>query len=223
MNKNRRGVLAPRHPLQSSELKKEKSAGGFTLLEMLIVVVMIVLIFLLALPSITSFFKVSLNSATRDLASVIKEGYNAAVITGKVYRVAYDLKENTFWVEVGPVDALLQTKESKEKEEARKKFRRPDDKKEKSEFQMDKLITRKKHPLPRGVVFEDIMTQLGDEPITSGIAYSHFFPHGMSEQTIIHLQDQSNHHSSLVLTSLVGQSELYDRYVGKEEAFGTGR
>jgi prepilin-type N-terminal cleavage/methylation domain-containing protein len=69
-------------------------ASGFTLLELLVVVGLIALISALALPSLSSYFQVSLNSATRELASTFKEAYNSTVVTARVHRVAYDLKSN---------------------------------------------------------------------------------------------------------------------------------
>jgi hypothetical protein len=85
---------------------------------------------------------------------------------------------------------------------------------------MDKTITRKKMDLPRGVTFEDVLTEQSKDPIKEGTAYTHFFPQGMTEQTIVHLVDSSNHHVSLVIAPLVGKSDVYDRYVTSEEVFG---
>jgi general secretion pathway protein H len=192
---------------------------GFSLIEMLVVVAIIAMITGVSLPTVSSYFQLSLNSATRDLATVIKESYNAAVISGRVYRLAYDLKQNQYWVEAGPPDALLETKETKEKEERKKRLFKDETEKQ-SPFSMDKTITRKKMSLPRGVTYEDIITQQSPEPLTSGIAYTHFFPHGLTEQSIIHLTDQSKHKASLVITPLIGNTDLYDHYVNGAEVFG---
>jgi type II secretory pathway pseudopilin PulG len=189
---------------------------------MLVVLGIIVLIMAVAMPTVSSYFQISLNSATRDLASNIKEAYNSAVITGKVYRLAFDLKENAFWVEVGPAEVLLDTKSSLEKTARKKKFEPERDSAAtaSSGFTMDKLITRKKISLPRGVIFEDIVNQLSPEPQTVGTVYSHFFPSGLSEQTIIHLKDTSLHQASLVISPLLGTTDLYNHYMKGAEVFG---
>jgi general secretion pathway protein H len=197
-----------------------KRNHGFSLIEVLVVIAIIALITGIALPTVSSYFQVSLNSASRDLATVIKEAYNSAVLTGKVFRIAYDLKTNQYWVESGPRDALLDTKESKEREERKKKFSSMFSSKPKATFELDATVTRKKLNLPRGVVYEDIVSQQSREPINEGTAYTHFFPNGLSEQTIIHLKDQSKHQASLTVTPLLGNTELYDRYVNGSEIFG---
>ncbi len=193
---------------------------GFSLIELLVVLGIIILISSLVIPSVSNYFQVSINSATRDLASTIKEAYNSTVITGKVHRVVYNFKERSFWVESSSTDTLLDTKVSKEKRETRMKFSRRSDAPPKSDFSIEKTVTRKKIILPLGVEFEDIITQQSQNPITEGLAYTHLFPSGMSEQTIIHLKDSSKHHVSLVITSLLGMTDLYDRYVNATEAYG---
>lgn len=192
---------------------------GFTLIELLVVVAIIAIFSAIAMPTISSYFKVSLSSAAREMASTIKETYNSSVMTGKVHRIAYDIKKGNYWVESGPPTALLETKESKEREERRKVFARAGETPPPSGFSLEKSVTHKKMALPSGASFEDVITQQSLEPITEGVAYSHFFPHGFTEQTIIHLQDESKHKVSLVISPLIGKTDLYERYITRDEAF----
>jgi general secretion pathway protein H len=182
-------------------------------MEIMVVVAIVAGIMIFAAPKMGGALKVSINSAARELATTAKESYNSAVMSGRVHRLAYDLKKQEFWAESGPANVLLDTKESKEKEERRKKFARDDDKPPPSEFSLAPLVTRKKISLPRGVTFEDVQTEQKPEPITTGMAYTHFFPHGISERTIIHIKDESNHHYTLILSPLVGRTNLLQSYV----------
>ena len=192
--------------------------AGFTLIELLIVVALVGLIGLFVLPSIGNSFKISLGSTTRQMATTIKETYNSTAMTKKVHRMVYDLKENSFWVESGPMGFLLDTGESRAAEERRRRFAKPSDKPPPSGFSIDKTITKKAIPLPRGVTFEDIVTEQNKEPITEGVAYTHFFPHGLIEQTVIHLKDESKHQITLVIEPLIGRTRMIERYVKASEA-----
>ncbi|OFZ01489.1 MAG: hypothetical protein A2070_01755 [Bdellovibrionales bacterium GWC1_52_8] len=198
--------------------RQKEPAGGFSLIEVLIVVAIISMVTFLTLPSITSYLQISLHTAAREMASVIKDAYNSTIMTGRVHRIVYDLKENSYWVEAGPTSVLLDTQESREKEERRKRFRKSSEpEKPPSEFMLQTLVTRKKKPLPRGVIFEDIVTQQSPEPLVEGAAYTHLFPHGLAEKTIVHLKDNSDHHASLVISPLVGKTDVYERYLSSDE------
>lgn len=198
-----------------------RPSAGFTLIELLVVVGLIALISVIALPSIGSFTRASMDSAARDIASVMKESYNSTVVTGRVYRIVYDIKAGQFWAEGGPPSLVLETKESKEKEAKRKRAASKDEKPPSNPFTMDRTITRNKLSLPRGVEFEDVITQESNDPIVEGEAATHLFPHGLIEQTIIHLQDSSNHHYSLVIQPVLGKTDVYQRYVTRKEIFET--
>ncbi len=205
------------------ELRSNNSAG-FSLVELLIVVALIGLVGILVVPGIGNVFKVSMNSATREIAGKIKETYNSTMMSKRVHRIVFDLKEQEFWVERGPTDLLMETEESREKAKRAEKFgsvkAEEEFKKRESQFSLAKLITRKKVSLPRGVEIEDIATEQNPEPITEGRALIHLFPNGLIEQTIIHLKDNSNHKATLVIQPLVGKTKVYERYVSKEEALG---
>lgn len=188
-------------------------------MEIMIVIAIISLVGVIVIPQATSFTRVSLEAATREMSSTIKEAYNDTILTGRVHRMAYDIKKNEYWVESGPPTALLDTKESKAREERRKKFmgNKADDDSQVSSFQIEKTVTRKKVSLPTGVAFEDIISQQFQEPITEGTAYSHFFPQGLTEKTIIHLKNNSDQHFSLVIAPIIGSTEVYQRYVSSND------
>lgn len=199
--------------LQRSNTHKN---SGFTLVELLIVVALIALIGTMAVPGISNTFKISLQTATREIASTIKETYNASMMTKRVYRIVYDLKEQAYWVEFGPASLALDTEESLKHEERMNRFKK-EKKEEGPSFQMATNITRSKKSLPRGVTFKDIKTEQAKELATEGTVYTHFFPHGMIEQTVVHLQDNSQHQSTLWVQPLVGRTRVIDRYVPYEE------
>ncbi len=192
---------------------------GFTLVEVLVVMALIALLSIFALPGITNVFRVSLNSAAREMAATVKEAYNASALTGRVYRLVYDFKERQYWVESGPATSLLETADSREKEKQRTRLTKKEKPKD-ATFSMDRDITKSKKNLPRGVEFEDILTEQSPEPLKEGTAYTHFFPHGVAEQTIIHLKDSSKNQNTLVILPVTGRTRLFSRFVKKEDING---
>ncbi len=200
--------------------------GGFTLIELLVVIALIGLITFISLPSISNVFQISLQSATRELASTIKEAYNSAMITGRVHRIAYDLKESQFWVESGPTTALLETAESLEKKKRRERFsffKKKEAQAPGADFALDPSITKKKKDLPRGVKFSDLLTERSKELVTEGIGYTHIFPSGITERTLIHLEDSQKHALSLVVETLTGRTRLINGRISEQEAFDEAR
>lgn len=200
-----------------------RARAGFTLIELLVVMVILGIIFGVAIPSISRYFGVSIQSTTREIATAIRDAFNGAVVTGRVYRVVYDFSKNTYWVETGQPGALIETDESRKADEKRGRRRKKSDDKNAAKedgFLLAKAITRKAIALPRGVSFDDVRTQASSEPVTSGRAYTHFFPHGIAEQTLVHLKDDSDHKITLAIHPTNGQTDVYPRYVTPEEAFG---
>lgn len=191
-----------------------RKSSGFTLIEILVVVALIGLVMAFALPSVSNIFRVSINTTTREIASLVKESYNSAIVTGRVHRLAYNMSEGTYWVESGPPGLLLGSDKSREKEERLKKLHSTNEEEPKSTptFSIEKSLTRKEKSLPRGVVFTDIVNEQSPEPLSTGMAYTHFFPHGQTEQTVIHLKDSRQHEISLVISALVGRTKLIDGY-----------
>ncbi len=202
----------PHHPLG---MRLEK---GFTLIEVMIVVFIIALISAVILPSISNYFKVSIESSAREMSSVIREAYQSSVVTGKVYRVVYDFEKKEYWVEAGPPTLLLATEDSQKKAERKRKLKANDEDAEKeSRFEMDKTVTRKKKSLPIGVKFLKIQTQRAGGAVEDGRAYTHFFPHGLAEQALIQLQDSSQHQVSLWISPILGKTTLYEGLKTLEE------
>lgn len=200
-----------------------QSKRGFTLIEILVVIGIIALVTTIALPSLMSFFKVSLSTAGREVATVVRETYNASVITGRIYRVVYDFKSQSYWAEGGPTTLLLDTAATKEEEERRRRYLSPSEleklKNKDSGFTLDKAITRKKRALPDGVSIVSITTDQAKEPITEGEATTHFFPHGLTERTLIVLKDLSSNYVTLAIQPLLGKTELFERQVTLKEAY----
>lgn len=196
--------------------RTHKDTRGFTLIEMLLVIALIAVMATMALPTVSSYFRVSLDTASREIAAKIRESYNSTVVTGYVHRMAYDIDKGQYWVEVGTATVLLDTEETLKKQEEREK-RVFEKKEKKSPFKLSDDITPKKLKLPSGVVFEDIQTAASPEPIKEGIVYTHFFPQGATEKTVLHIKNRDGQQHTLSVSALGGRTQQYGAYVSQKD------
>jgi prepilin-type N-terminal cleavage/methylation domain-containing protein len=200
-----------------------KNASGFSLIELLIVVAILGLVGLIAIPSISNTFRFSVKSSAREIATLINDASNSAQITGKIHRIVYDLKNQQYWVESTSEMTLLKSEESveidKQRADSFSKDKDDANKPKNGGFHQESLLTKKKRSLPVGVTFKDVYTEQSPDPITEGLAYTHIFPQGLTEKTIVHIVDTSKNDISLVVSNLLGRCTVEGRYVDPKEVF----
>ncbi len=199
-----------------------KHHAGFSLIELLIVIGILGLVGLIAIPGISNTFRFSVQSTGRELATLIKDTSNSAQVSGKVHRLVYDLKNQQYWVESSSESTLLKSDESIKAERERPKglFSKGDsDEKKNGGFRQEPLLTKKKRSLAIGVRFKDVYTEQSELPVTEGLAYTHIFPQGMSEKTLVHLEDTSKNEITLTVSNLLGRCAVEGRYIESKEFF----
>lgn len=201
-----------------------KTSRGMTLLEILIVLAIIVVFAAMIGPNIASVFKVSVGSSSREIAGLAQETFNAALMNKRVYRLVVDFKENEYWVESGPDTLLLESEDARtERERLQRQLsigsKSQTNSNAPSAWNMDPRVNRKRRKLPVGVKFEKVISEQFNEPITEKIAYAHFLPSGIVEQTIIQIKDNSNHISSIVLRPFHSKPIIKEKDLNREEAF----
>ena len=192
---------------------------GFSLLELLVVITLISLFAGVFYPRMSSFLGISLQKTTRTVATVVNQAYNAALLTGQVHRVVWDLDTQEYWVESGPPGFLLHTEESLELEKEREKLAKDKEVKKPSEFKLASRVTRKKQKLPNGVSFDGVYNQEMEQPQLKEQAFTHIFPNGFTEKTLVYLKDLQNTKNSLVVRALAGKTKLYKYEVQVNEVF----
>ena len=85
------------------------------------------------------------------------------------------------------------------------------------------MLFRSKKPLPRGVEFEDVLTEQDKAPLTEGTAYTHIFPSGITERTLLHLKDTQKHQLTLVIETITGKTRMLSGHLTEKEVFSDGK
>ena len=194
------------------------SNKGFTLIEVMVVVGLIGLIMAFAIPNVGSALKINLSNSTRSIAAAIRTAHDESILSGKLYRLAFDLDKQEYWVEVNDSNKRVLRTEEQEKELIKKGVLKEEDiKKEQSQFVLAKKIHKKKQSLPKGVKIISIFNARNKNSNTTGINYIHFFPHGFVEKGIFYFKDSYDREATLMIQSASGKSTIFERKVPVEE------
>ena len=166
-----------------------RSAKGFTLIEILVVMVLIGSFLAFAVPKFRDIADVNIKSATRKLSGTVKYLYNEAVFKKNVYRLVFDLDNDEYWVE------YLDGNQFK--------------------VAIDPLLQRKK--LPSGIYFRDIYTERTAGKVDSGRdVFLVFLPTGFVDYGVIHLESESENYYTIATKPYTGGTRVFDEYVDIE-------
>lgn len=186
------------------------SQKGFTLIEIMIVLAIIAAIMSIAAPRLLRN-DTNVKPIARKILVLSKEIRTKARLTNSTYRLVIkmdDKNESSYWVERASGPRLVDPEAyEKERENAGKKAEDLPP----PLFQIDKTLTRKEQSLPRGLYFGSVETINNKTPITSGMAYIHYFPEGFVEASALQITDGNKLTWTLVFNPLTGQADIIEK------------
>lgn len=186
-----------------------RSQKGFTLIEIMIVLAILGAVVALVAPRFVKRDG-NIKAVARSFIVLSKEIRNKARLTNSTYRLVInmDTQDEAYWVERAngpqPVDPKMY-------EEALKKESEKDEEAPPPLFQMDKSLTKSEKKLPSGLRFGSVETINMKSPITSGLAYIHFFPEGFVEAAAVQITNGNNLTWTLVFNPLTGQADIIEK------------
>lgn len=183
--------------------------NGFTLIEIIIVLTIIALFATVVIPRFRDTLDLELKKEARILSGSIRFLYQQAVVKHKTYRLHYDLDNGAYSVESSSKNVYLTSQEKK-----KSIF---EEKKAPSTFQEDKELFKKPQELRKKIKFKEIQTEESHAAITSGSAYTHFFPMGYAEKTKIKLETTRGNIYTLVVQPLTGSTKIYTYDIDNKE------
>ncbi len=160
--------------------------GGFTLIEVAVVLFLVTALFLLVVPAFRALGDLEIKSSSRRLVLLVRYLYNEAVFKNATYRLVFDVDGGRYWVE----------------------------RLEGNEFRpsADPVLRRRK--LPDGVHFKDVVTSrsLRTSALVEREEFISCFPTGFCEPAIIYLQDDDGRVYTLETIPYTGAVRVYDRF-----------
>lgn len=183
-----RRVLTGYHSPGLREVPPLGPAPGFTLLELALVLVIVGLLLTVATPRLPDLTGARLQASARRFAALVRYVSGEAVFRSQVYRLHYDLDRHAYWVTVVAVAP------------------------EAAEVVGDESPLSRPVHLPPTVRFADVYVPTVGR-VRTGEVYTHFYPHGDADPTIVHLRDHSARVLTIVIPPLTGEARIYDGYV----------
>jgi general secretion pathway protein H len=164
------------------------SNSGFTLLELSLVLFIIGLFVTVLLPRFGAMGTARLESSARRLAALVRYLNGEAAFSGQVYRIRYDLNEQVYAVQV-----LVPSRGTTEFVAASSPLSQP-------------------VRLPAGITFADVrVAQAGQ--MNSGQVFTHFYPQGYVDPTVVHLRDQQERIMTVMIPPITGEARVYEGYI----------
>lgn len=108
-------------------------------------------------------------------------------------------------------------KSAERKEEDERSIRASDEKPKASDFTLDASFFKEPRKLPSEIRVISVQTANDKEPITTGMAYIHFFSVGIAEEAVIQLGAGEKGRWSLVVQPVTGQTDIYDREISLKD------
>ena len=161
---------------------------GFTLLELSLVLFIIGLLVVVTVPRFVDLGETRLESSARRLASLVRYLNGEAAFSSQLYRLNYDLDKRVYWVSVLAANQNA------------------------PEFIADTSSLARPVQLPSGIIFVDVhVPSVGR--VSTGQVYTHFYPQGYTDPTVIHLRDQHSRVVTITIPPLPAQVGIYGGYV----------
>lgn len=196
---------------------------GMTLIEIMVVLGIIAMIIGMAMPRLSNR-NYQLKSTVRKFTVLSRELHNYAKLRQTTYRLVLSMTpaDETpdgeplyeYWVESTTKNIALPSEDREEQEAEEDEDGNPIDP---NGFTMDNKIFKSKQALPSGMRFESVELAVGDEVIDRGLAYIHFSPQGLVEESAIHITYGDSIHWTMAIHPLTGRAEVVSRDISLKE------
>lgn len=169
-------------------MRQASRSSGFTLLELSLVLFIIGLLVTVLVPRLGGLEHARLDASAKRLAALVRYLNGEAAFRGQTYRIQYDLDQHRYGVQVLTPSQATKT------------------------FVADESPLSQPVQLPPNVTFADIrVPSIGR--VSAGQVFTHFYPQGYTDPTVIHLRDQQSRTMTVIIPPITGEAAVYEGYV----------
>ena len=172
-------------------------AGGFTLIELTLVILVIGIVSALVLPRFGSLLdRQQMRRTVNVVRGMVRQLHAKAALTKRVYRLTFDLDAQQLTVchlqslpSTGSEDSTCVAEPSRE---------------------------MRGYAMPDAVEILDVVSPEGKK-VSEGVAMTHFHPTGQAEPSVVHLQTPDETHVTLFIEALAGRVKVVYGYAEREQ------
>ena len=175
----RSGAVAP--GLGRAHAPARARQAGFTLIEIGLVLLIISIVVALVVPRFRDQSHVELISQARKLATTFRFLQQEAILNGRVYRLNFDLDQQRYFVTSA------------------------EDGEELGAFTRESGVLARDVALPSGLQIADVDVPLVTGKLYEGVAFTHFYPDGYVDSTVVHLGNGMEEYTLYVPQPLTGR------------------
>jgi type II secretory pathway pseudopilin PulG len=208
-----------------------RRAAGFTLVEATITIAIIAMAAAVVVPAVGNISQAELRATSSKISAFVRATYDDAALTGRTYRMVFDFESRAITSEFTEGIPALEPDSNilAVASERRHDLDRPGDLEGAISTAADELRAQRAEDSEEGpsmsslgaaflginslsspgMAGEDDFTTNPDMKVelaeSQGKVYLYFFPHGYTQDAVIHLEDDSNRVFSVVVQALTGR------------------
>ena len=203
---------------------------GLTLIEISVAIAIMAILVAVVVPAFRAATDADLKEVATQISGASRMCFGEAAVKNVSLRIAYDLDNQKWWIEAYPGTFQIMGSEQDLDRYRELEKEKADDEKRKQElksafgptgaqdeaaapvpkFMPVKIAFAEPQQLPRAVKFDGVRTQQFRQPIKDGMAYTHFFPSGWAERTLVYLKDSGGATMTLEMQPLTGKVVIHD-------------
>ena len=214
-----------------------RDESGLTLIEIMVAIFLVAVFMAVAVPAFKAATDADLRRTAMRISGASRAAYGEAAVKNVTLRLAYDLDAGAYWIEAYPGTFQISARERDLDDVRDEEKRRAEDEERERELaerygkggeESTMAPTQKFVPvqfgfveperLPEGLRITGVRTPQFKQVVRDGKAYTHFFPNGWAERTLVYLEDDGGSKMTLETEPLSGRVIVHDGELDYREA-----